>query len=107
MLFRSDLATILQGIKPFNVILHALTQFNNDEFDVVKFDAESETLRELRQRADKYKNFDRFPDYKPHLTLGYVKPKSFAHTKNNLRFNVLVNEIKYSGADGKIIKIRL
>lgn len=106
-LTNSDLATILQGIKPFNVILHALSQFNNDEFDVIKFDAESPVLRELRARADKFPNQDKFPDYKPHLTLGYIKPKSFAHTKQNLKFTVPIHGFKYSGANGQKLIINL
>lgn len=106
-LSRNDLATILQGIKPFNIILHALSQFNNPEFDVVKFDAESDVLRELRKRADQYPNQDKYPEYKPHMTLAYVQPKRFGHTKNNLKLSLPINRFKYSGSDGRTFIINL
>jgi hypothetical protein len=104
---KQDLATILRGIKPFNVILHALTQFNNSDFDVVKFDAESPVLRELRTRADRFPNQDKFPEYKPHMTLAYVKPNSFGHIKEKLNISVPIRHFKYSGADGRKILIHL
>lgn len=106
-LSKHDLAAILKGIKPFNIILHALSQFNNPEFDVVKFDAESPVLRELRSRADIFPNEDKYPEYKPHMTLAYVQPKSFVHAKENLSISVPITEIKYSGIDGRKIRIRL
>jgi 2'-5' RNA ligase len=104
---KQDLATILRGIKPFNVVLHALTQFNNNDFDVVKFDVESPVLRELRHRADKFPNQDKFPDYKPHMTLAYVKPKSFIHIKEKLNISVPIKHFIYSGANGRKILIHL
>lgn len=106
-LTKKDLASILQGVKPFNVILHALSQFNNPEFDVIKFDAESTVLRELRVKTDTYPNYDKFPEYKPHMTLAYVQPKKFRHIKNNLRFIVPIDKFMYSGANGQKIVINL
>ena len=55
-LTRANLATILQGIKPFIVKLTGLTQFQNEKYDVVKFDVEkNEILSEIRRRCDCYK----------------------------------------------------
>lgn len=106
-LSKHDLASILRGVKPFNIILHALSQFNNPEFDVVKFDAESPILRELRAKADQFPNQDKFPEYKPHMTLAYVKPKSFGHIKEKLTISVPIKQFEYSGADGRKILIHL
>lgn len=106
-LSRSDLASILRNIKPFDVVLHALSQFNNNEFDVVKFDAHSDALRELRSRADRYPNQDKYPNYNPHMTLAYVQPKSFNHLRSDLKLKVPINSFKYSGANGKKIIINL
>ncbi len=59
-LTRANLATILQGIKPFVVKLTGLTQFQNEKYDVVKFDVENnEILSEIRRRCDCYKNEER------------------------------------------------
>jgi hypothetical protein len=106
-LSRNDLAQLLRGLKPFNIILNAISQFNNSEYDVIKFNAESPILRELRNKVDGYPNKDKYPDYKPHMTMAYVKPGSFKTTKDGLNIILPVNKIKYSGKNGKIIYINL
>ncbi len=57
---RKDVATILKGVKPFNIILKALSQFNNENYDVVKFDVDknNQQLMELRNRCDRLPNED-------------------------------------------------
>lgn len=42
-------------------------------YDVVKFDIESEDLVHLNQLAKQLPNETTFPDYKPHMTIAYVK----------------------------------
>lgn len=96
---RRDIATILKGVKPFDVILKSLTQFNNDKYDVVKFDVDkdNEQLMELRRRCDQYPNEDSYPDYHPHMTLAYVKKGSFPHIREGLKIKVPITGFKYSG----------
>ena len=106
-LTKQDLITILKGVKPFNVTLHSLSQFNNDDFDVIKFDAESPVLRNLRSKADAFPNQDQYPEYNPHMTLAYVKPGSFDHIKKNLDIVAPISHFKYSGADGRKMLIGL
>lgn len=107
-LTRKDLATILQGIKPFAVKLKGLTQFNNEMYDVVKFDVEKDDLlTELRKRCDVYKNEDKYPDYKPHMTLAYVQKGKFPFLKENLNISLPITRFKYSGQDGKKLYINL
>lgn len=99
-LTKQNLASVLRGVKPFNIILHSLSQFNNPEFDVIKFDIESPVLRELREKANNFTNRDKFPEYKPHMTLAYVKPKSFGHVKEQLNISVPIKYFEYNGANG-------
>jgi hypothetical protein len=96
---RSEIAKILKGISPFDVYLTGLTQFNNDKFDVVKFDVDknNETLMELRRRCDQYPNVDSYPDYHPHMTLAYVKKGTFPHLKEGLKIKAPITGFKYSG----------
>jgi hypothetical protein len=42
-------------------------------FDVVKFNIESEDLHTLHEECKKIPNKETFPDYKPHMTIAYVK----------------------------------
>ena len=95
---KRDVANILKHMKPFDVVLKALTQFNNEKYDVVKFDVEkNDQLMELRNRCDKYQNEDSYPDYHPHMTLAYVKKGSFSHIREGLKIKVPITGFKYSG----------
>jgi 2'-5' RNA ligase len=97
-----DLARILNGIEPFNIKLRALNLFQNELYDVVKFEVEpNETLMELRKRCDGYKNEDKYPTYNPHTTLAYVKKGSFPHIKDNLNIALPITRFKYSGPSGR------
>jgi hypothetical protein len=99
---KMNVAKILQGMKPFNIILKALNLFENDKFDVVKFEVQKcPILTELRRRCDGYPNSDSYPDYNPHMTLAYVKKGSFPHIKENLNIALPITRFKYSGPNGK------
>ncbi len=53
----------------------ASSQRGGDQFDVVKIDVESEDLHRLNSLlSDSLEHTDTHPDYKPHITLAYVKP---------------------------------
>jgi hypothetical protein len=102
------LATALKGIKPFIISLIAINRFTNPKFDVLKFDAESPVLRELRKRVDCYSNEDSHPVYHPHMTLAYVQPNSLpSFKKEKVSIQVPVRRLHYSGADGRNIFINL
>lgn len=107
-LTRPQLASVLQGIKPFFITLKGLTQFQNEMYDVVKFDVEkNDILTELRNRCDCHKNEDKYPDYKPHMTVAYVKKGMFPHIKEGMNLKVPITRFKYSGQDGKKLYINL
>ena len=107
-LTKFDLANILKGIKPFVVTLKALNLFENEKFDVLKFEVEpNEQLMEIRRRCDGYPNQDKYPDYKPHVTLAYIKKGSFKELKKNLNIKFPISRFKYSGANGKKLMINL
>lgn len=49
--------------------------FKNDDFDVIKLDIESDDLHRLNAALrDSLENTETYPEYKPHVTLAYVKP---------------------------------
>jgi hypothetical protein len=97
-----DVARILKGVAPFMVKLKALNLFENDKFDVVKFEVDHHPiLAELRKRCDAYPNSDKYPDYKPHMTLAYVKKGTFPHIREGLNIAVPITRFKYNGPNGK------
>ncbi len=101
-LMKVDVARILNGIEPFNIKLKALNLFQNENYDVVKFEVEpNETLTELRRRCDSHKNEDKYPTYNAHSTLAYVKKGTFPHIRENLNIALPITRFKYSGPNGK------
>lgn len=63
----------LEGVKPFNIQIKGLSLFENENFDVVKFDIESPELYKLNEKFSYLPNHDEHPIYHPHMTLAYVK----------------------------------
>lgn len=64
-------------IKPFKIKLSKITQFQNKEYDVLKFDIENETLKKLNKHfGANFPYTNDFPEYNPHMTVGYVLPGS-------------------------------
>jgi 2'-5' RNA ligase superfamily len=107
-LTKKDVDYILKGVKPFNITLTALSQFNSELYDVIKFDVEkSDVLKRLRKKADEFKNEDEYPNYKPHMTLAYTKPKTFKLTRKNLNIVLPITRFKYSGMNNEKFYINL
>lgn len=65
---------LLEQTEPFTVTVDKISLFENDAFDVVKYDIpKHKTLIALRkQLIDKFDNTQTFPGYHPHMTIGYV-----------------------------------
>ena len=107
-LSKKDLAYILNGIKPFLITLTGISLFENEKFDVVKFDVHPcENLLKIRTRCDEFKNEDKYPTYVPHATIAYVRKGMFSAKKENLNIKVPISRFKYSGSDGKKLMISL
>jgi diguanylate cyclase (GGDEF)-like protein len=109
-----EVRKILANEKPFSVKLGKVSIFpasGDTAYDVVKADVESPELHRINKLiADNTKVTDTFPEYKPHVTLAYVKKgegqKYVGRTDlegKELRFDA----ITFSGKDGKIVQIPL
>lgn len=71
----AQLRDIADDTGPFPVFLGEISLFTTSpDFDVVKLDVESPWLRRLNKRiSDTLPNEDTHPEYRPHVTLAYVK----------------------------------
>jgi hypothetical protein len=69
-----DIKNELIGIDEIQVNVKGITNFSNDNepYDVVKFDIESDLLHQLNKKMNKFPNTNEF-DFNPHMTIGYVK----------------------------------
>ena len=91
-----EIRRILKEQKPFMIRLKSISQFNNEEFDVIKFDVESPTLVRLNNMASKYPNDDKYPNYHPHSTIAYVKKGTFPYEKDGIKLYIPIKTICYS-----------
>jgi len=54
-------------------IVGASTFDNNPDYDVLKYDIESDKLRQLNRVFSSFPHTNEHDDYSPHLTVGYLK----------------------------------
>ena len=54
--------------------ISGISLFENPEFDVVKLEVnKTPKLEEIYKNLSEFPNSNQFPDYKPHITIAYVK----------------------------------
>jgi 2'-5' RNA ligase len=107
-ILEEDVINLFNMITLDSIKLTGISLFNNELYDVVKYDVESESLHILNKMATCMFPFtSNFPDYHPHMTIDYCKPgkgekyiKTFKKPKE-VKFEYWV----YSMANGKKIKI--
>lgn len=78
--------------------------FENENFDVVKFNIKkTEQLQRIFDALSELPNENTYPDYKPHMTIAYVKKGLGQKYKKPYSHKVSSNEICYSMANGEKI----
>lgn len=100
---------LLQKLKkPIEVTFTKIDLFENDKFDVVKFNVESPVLHKLHNYFKKnFENSDKYPSYQPHATIAYVKKgmgkKYVKRLKEPITFKSDI--FKYSKPNGEVVYI--
>ena len=56
------------------LVLHNISSFSNEKYDVLKFDVKGEGLKEANKALKKFPYTSDFPRYHPHSTIAYLKP---------------------------------
>jgi len=90
---------IKQNMKPITARVEDVDVFEGDEYDVVKYNIPvSKELQEMRDLFTKFPHTDSHPEYKPHMTIAYVKPGEGKKYKRTLRdpFDVTFTNGVYS-----------
>jgi 2'-5' RNA ligase len=65
---------IVEGSGAIKITLGKVSLFKNDEYDVVKLDVESPTLKLLNKRLSRLPYTNTHKEYNPHVTIAYVLP---------------------------------
>lgn len=84
--------------------------FENPEYDVLKFDVNGDGLHECNSALSQYPHTTSFPDYHPHLTIGYLKSGTGSkHTElfSNMGYNLTPQYAVYSKPDGSKSKFKI
>ncbi len=108
-----EVRKILESEKPFDVTLGKTSIFENADkpYDVVKIDVDSPELHRLNKLiSDNAKVTDTFPDYKPHVTLAYVKKgtgKNYVGNNSLEGKKISFDSITFSSKNGETVDIPL
>lgn len=90
-----------------NIVVDGIDIFENEKFDVVKFNVKPDgVLQYLHDELSKFPNSDQYPDYKPHITIAYVKKGTGKKYVNpDYKYEVKnVDKITYSMPSGEKVK---
>lgn len=89
-----------------NVKINGIDIFENKDFDVVKFDVSPDgALQHLHDELSKFPNSNQYPNYKPHITIAYVKSgtgNKYIDPNYKYEFKNL-SKVCYSKSDGQKI----
>lgn len=101
---------VLDNKKDFNIEIQGIDIFENDEFDVVKFNVKkTKELQNIFNEFSNLPNSNEYPDYQPHITIAYVKKgKGKKYTNKNYKHKVKnASNIIYSKPNGSKLKFKL
>jgi 2'-5' RNA ligase len=93
--------------------LYKISIFEQEMYDVVKFDIVGDSkakLSKLNTKFAKLPHTNDYPDYKPHATIAYVKSgtgKKYIREVTEDSITLKPNTVLYSKADGTEIKYKL
>lgn len=79
------------SLKPIKIKITGISVFNNNEFDVVKFDVNSKELHDINRLMRNLPNTQTFPDYHPHITIAYVKKGTGSKYIKNFNVERILN----------------
>ena len=103
-----DVKDVLASESIPEINLKNISIFENDKFDVVKIDVESEGLNKLNKKLSEYPHTTDYPDYHAHMTIAYVKKgegKKYIETLKDLE--ATPKKFVYSKINGDKVSIPL
>jgi hypothetical protein len=103
---------LLKGVSPFEIKLGKITAFTvAEDFDVLKVDVTSPALHKLHYLIrENLECTIKYPEFKPHVTIGYMKKGQAEKYMGEQKFQGLsaeVNELVFSSSAGIKTPIRL
>jgi 2'-5' RNA ligase len=99
-----DIEEKIKNMSAPEIKLQKVSPFENDDFDVVKFDVEGDGLFDMNKDFVKLPHTSDYPDYHPHATIAYVKKGKGKELSKDLSdddaITLTPDKVVYSKADG-------
>lgn len=105
-----DIKNVLGKFEFGPCIIQNASTFNNEKYDVLKFDVKGDNLHEANEELKKYPYTSNFPDYHPHMTIAYLKPgtaKKYVDELKGQEFELTPTHAIYSKPDRDQIKLAI
>ncbi len=93
----------LEGFDFGECLAHNISLFENEKFDVLKFDIKGDNLHTANKALCELPYSSDYPDYHPHMTVAYLKPgkgSKYLTILNSQEHSLKPLHIVYSMADG-------
>jgi 2'-5' RNA ligase len=105
-----DIKKILDKFTFSTCKIYNASLFKNEKYDVLKFDIKGENLHACNKALKQYPYTNKFPDYHPHMTIGYLKPgmgEKYTNMLKEQEFELVPKYAVYSEPDGTKSKIKI
>lgn len=108
-----DFKDFFNDTKPIEIELGEISLFEQDDQDVIKIDIKSSALHRLNKKiTDAFENETTYKDYKPHITLCYIKkgkcPESLLGKCKLTGKKIIIDKIIFQNQYGedKVFKLK-
>lgn len=106
----NDVSEVLNKHSFGSCRLHNPSLFQNEKYDVLKFDVNGPSLNDVNKDLKKFPFTSDYPDYHPHLTVAYLKPgygSRYVRKLGNIEYILKPIYGIYSEPNGTKTKIEL
>jgi 2'-5' RNA ligase len=95
--------------KKIEIDIDGIGKFDSGKFSVIKLNVESSILNSMNKSLSKLPHTTDFPDYRPHMTIAYVKPgKADKYLNESYKVGFTsINKIVYKMISGEKIEFKL
>lgn len=105
-----DIKKVLDEFTFSTCKIHNASLFENEKYDVLKFDVKGENLHACNEALKQFPYTNNFPDYHPHMTIGYLKSgmgKKYTKMLEGQEFELVPKYAIYSEPNGTKTKIKV
>ena len=107
---KNEITPIIENFSYGNCELQNASLFENEKYDVLKFDVSGKNLAETNEKLKELPYTSDFPDFHPHMTIAYLKPgmgKKYVNRLENVKYAVAPKNIIFSPANGEKTEISI